>query len=327
MRYKYVQIAAEVGVSVSTVSLALRGLKGPSEDTRRRVFDAAQRIGYFPAILNPKAAIILRSDRQGGELFEALRADPFYALVLAGIEARARALRLRLDTGRSPGDVGPYGTVCLGRPVTEYPDCPPGAGPVVLVNDADFRFDHVVTQDEAGADMAINHLVDRVPAGQGIAVVAGPGNHGAYGRRLKGAVAALQDRGRFDPTLVFSLPSGGCRIAYAGGAGRDAARWMLDRLAGVGGVFVYNDLAAASLLTELTAHGVRVPEGVKLVGFEDALGTPGPTVPLSTVRVDHASMGAWAVDLLLLRLMEPDRPPTGVTVGVSLVVRRSSEAA
>lgn len=322
MRYKYVQVAAEVGVSVSTVSLVLRGLKGPSEETRRRVFDAAQRIGYFPAILNPKASVLVRYDRHGAASLEAVRADPFYALVLAGVEARARALRLRLGSERSAGDLGPCGTIHLGHRDEGFDA--PGGGPVVLVNAADFRHDHVVTQDEAGAESAIAHLAERVPEGRGIAVVAGPPNHESYARRLRGALAALERRGRLEPDLVFSLPSGGCRSTVAERAGREAAGWLLERLPRVGGVAVYNDLAAASLLESLALRGVRAPEDLKVVGFEDAPGALGGPVPLSTVRVDHKSMGAWAVDLLLLRLMEPDRPPVGVTVGVSLVERQSS---
>ncbi|OLV15380.1 Transcriptional regulator, LacI family [Deinococcus marmoris] len=316
---------------MATVSLVMRGLKGPSQATRRRIFDVAQRLGYFPAILTPKMTVILRADRQGQALMDALRDDPFYAQVFAGIEARAATLRLRLGTERHREDVEPYGMIYVGHNAGKLlVEAESGGGlhpaaPTVVVNQTHPQLDHVITQNRHGAALAVAHLLERVSADSHVAIVTGPINFESYEVRLHGAQAALQAAGRLHPELVFALESlGGCRREYAQRVGREAARWLLAQPHTIGGVFVYNDIAASALMNELLDRGMRLPNQLKVVGFEDTPEAAAAPVPLTTVRVDHHSMGAWAVDLLLLRMMEPARPTAGVTVGIELVERRST---
>jgi|GEM_PF-3149859 len=327
MRYKYVQIAAEANVSLATVSRVMRGLKGPSAHTRARVLATANEIGYFPAVLNPKLEMLILSRERTSM---PLKADPFYALVLAGIEERATRLKLKLTLTRWPDELNPYGVLYIGRadPI-QLAKLHSQAIPTVLLDDEDERFDCVVSQNEMGAQKAVQHLLAVTHSQSGIALVTGHPAHYSFALRRKGAIAALVKAGRFREELVFdsytqleSTLEADFEAQRRGGYA--AARWLVERIHEVGGVLVHNDLTALAMIEELRRLGVHIPEDLKVVGFDDEIGAIEAPIPLSTVRVDHRSMGAWAVDLLLLRLMDLQRPTAQVVVGTTLISRASS---
>lgn len=329
MKYKYTQIAQEADVSISTVSRVLRGLKGASEETRQKIFATAQAIGHYPAILSPRVEMVLLG-RERKTL--SLRADPFYALVLEGIEARARTLKIRLALNRLPEDIGPYGVLYMGHGnKNQLNDLAREGQQVTLVDEDDSRFDRVVSQNEEGGEAGANHLLDQVPTDKGIAVIAGRSEHYSFRLRRKGAIAALLAAGRFNPELVFEPSKELERPRETDSefeqqrlGGRLAARWVRDRLDQIGGVVVHNDLAALSMLEEFARLGVGVPDQVKVVGFDDEIGASDAPIPLSTVRVDHMAMGMWAVDLLLLRILDHKRPIVKIVVGSQFIERASS---
>jgi DNA-binding LacI/PurR family transcriptional regulator len=320
MRFKYIQIAEAAGVSLATVSRVMRGTKGPSERMRERVLKSAQSIGYFPAAFHPKTELILQFHTQQ----RALPHDPFYGLVFESITARARALRLRVGLVRPPEEYAPYSILALGhRTEHELNELALKRVPVVLVDEDDPRFDRVVLQNEYGGTLAAKHLIQTVPAEHGIAIVAGSPRHYSFPLRTRGAIEALERAGRFDPALVFEPHHHTGHAGLGEPEGELAARWILERRDRIGGVFVGNDLAAVSMMVALIQQGLRIPQDLKVVGHDgENLASP---VPLTTVRVDSRAMGWWAVDLALHRLMESQRPPVQIVVGVELLERQSSD--
>jgi DNA-binding LacI/PurR family transcriptional regulator len=320
MRFKYIQIAEAAGVSLATVSRVMRGTKGPSERMRERVLKSAQSVGYFPAAFHPKTELILQFHTHQ----RALPHDPFYGLVFESITARAKALRLRVGLVRPPEEYAPYSIISLGhRSEDELNRLATQRVPVVLVDEDDPRFDRVVSQNEYGGTLAAQHLLQVVPEHLGIAIIAGSPRHYSFPLRTRGAIETLERVGRFNPELVFEphLQTGHAGLSKA--EGEVAAQWLLERKDQIGGVFVGNDLAAVGMMETLIKKGIRIPKDLKVVGHDgENLASP---VPLTTVHVDSRAMGWWAVDLALHRLMESQRPPVQIVVGVELLERQSSE--
>ena len=88
-------------------------------------------------------------------------------------------------------------------------------------------------------------------------------------------------------------------------------------------ILCVNDSLAIGVLKRLRELGRRVPEDISLLGFDDIALAQHTVPPLTTLRVDRQGLGRSAVDLLLGRLSTPDRAPTKLMVGVTLIERAS----
>ncbi len=84
-----------------------------------------------------------------------------------------------------------------------------------------------------------------------------------------------------------------------------------------------NDLTAAKLMRSLLNLGVRIPEDVRIVGFDDVSYSQFLPVPLTTIRQDCSEIGRAALSLMLARLREPERAPWDVQMPFELIVRQS----
>lgn len=315
MRYKYGPIAEAAGVSIATVSRVMRGDKGPSDETRQRVMRAAQQVGYFALAFHPRTELLLHGD-------DGAQQRPFYSQLYASIAQRARHLKIRVSLVRSPHDPAPYGVVVLGQsafdqmPPNAYPDAP-----VVLVDIEDEHHDRVLTDNEHSGMLAVRHLCETVPPEKGIAVIIGPHHNYSFRERGRGATEALRRMKRLSPHLIHPLNH---EHTLGFQEGQRAAHWVLEHLSEIGGVFIGNDASALGLMQSLLAAGVRIPEDLKIIGHDDEMGAAQAPVPLSTIRVDYRSMGQWAVDLVLHRLMDPERPAVRVMLSGTLIERAST---
>jgi LacI family transcriptional regulator len=112
--------------------------------------------------------------------------------------------------------------------------------------------------------------------------------------------------------------------------GRAAIRRLLDQASGAGGgvpfdaVFAHNDLSAAGALAELRSHGLRVPEDVAVVGFDDVPLASQSDPGLTTVHQPLREMGSAAARLLLAHFRGEPLPSTPTVLPTSLVVRGST---
>ncbi len=117
------------------------------------------------------------------------------------------------------------------------------------------------------------------------------------------------------------MAEGGLDIAH----GENAAAELLDRLTPPLGIVCPNDRAALGAMRECQRRGLRVPQDVGLVGFDDLVEITETTHPtLSSVRVPWDQLGAEAGNRIVADLRDPDSPRTAVTCPVELVVRESS---
>jgi LacI family transcriptional regulator len=107
-------------------------------------------------------------------------------------------------------------------------------------------------------------------------------------------------------------------------AGRRGAEDLLAGPDRPDAIFAANDLVALGVLQALTLAGVRVPEDVAIIGFDDIDFAASAAIPLSSVRQPRAEMGRAAIDLLLAAIDDPAAQARDIVLEPELVVRRST---
>jgi DNA-binding LacI/PurR family transcriptional regulator len=314
------------GVSRPLVSIVLRGVDGASEETRRRVFEAAAELGYRPDSL----AKGLRSSRTRnlGVLFALRR--PFEVELVEHmfpvVEERGYHLLLGATTparGQEAVIDELLGYRCEGLVLVG----PEVAGdrlapiieevPVVEVGRSVTRgtTDLVRNDDALGTRQAVDHLV--ALGHRSIAFIDGGANPGAKDRQ-SGYRTAMTDHGLAAEIRV--VPGG-----YTEDEGAKAAQTLLaDRLPTA--VIASNDLSAIGLLDAMLRASVRVPQDLSLVGYDDSRFARLPGIDLTSVRQDIRQMAELAVQAVVDRLDGPPREPKTVALPPHLVIRDTTAA-
>lgn len=298
-----VDVAKRAGVSKSLVSLVMRDSPNVSADKRSRVQHAASELGYRP---NAMARSLVRARTNViGVVLSDLQ-NPFFTEVAVRIEQAVLAAGYRalfnsgardprreeqaIDTLlalRTDGIVltGPtVGDDVVRRVARETPV-------VVATRESRARlFDSVVSDDAAGAMMAVEHLIEL--GHRRIAHITGGVGAGAR-NRLTGYLLAMTRR---------DLQSVVVEGAFTEAAGLAAASELFDNGAPPTAVFAPNDFAAVGLLHALDDRGLSVPDDVSIVGFDDTWLAGLARIDLTTVRQDFRRIAATSVALLMERI-------------------------
>ncbi|WP_282045237.1 LacI family DNA-binding transcriptional regulator [Roseibium album] len=332
-------VARQAGVSTATVSRALTTPDLLAEATRENVFAAIQATGYR---VN-KAARTLRTRQAGAVLVLVPNlGNPFFSRILAGISARLgdhdtsvliADTMDRVATGKSLVD---YfldsqidGMICLdgGLPENDLQQFRDNglADRIVFacewVQNTDLP--SVRSDNIQGARLAVRHLYEL--GHRKIAHVTGPLDNVLTHARREGM---LIERGRLelparDEWIIrgdFSLESG-----------REAAEEIIRMENRPTAVFCASDQVAFGLMSTLTARGLRVPEDISVIGFDDIELSDFYVPSLTTIRQDRHALGTRAASLLL-ECIDPQSTADGhrktpVIVDVELIVRHSTAMA
>jgi DNA-binding LacI/PurR family transcriptional regulator len=190
----------------------------------------------------------------------------------------------------------------------------PGAPPVVLVEGEQGRLPFARLDVEAGADAALDHLVELGHHRIGYVQAGVPGQ--TFERRHERWATRLRELGQdpADQVVVTALFNTDAVIA--------AGHQLLDRLDDVTAVICDDDFLAAGVVHAAAERGISVPGQLSVSGFDDIHISRLLTPPLTTVRFDAAALGAAAFGILLARL-NGRRAPNQV-LPVELVVRGST---
>ena len=313
-------VARAAGVSIATVSRALKHQGGLSEMTREQVVKAAQDLGYDNAKLRAskvrRVSFLLHRQHTG------LSSNPFYSHVLHGVEdeCRARGLTLHfssLDAGDDVAEmVGWHGTdglLCVGFFEPAVMEQLRALGlPLVLVDHFSPGLPSVNSDNFGGAHRATTHLLQT--GRRRVAFIGGPDHHSVLGR-WRGYRQALYDAGvPADPSLDVRREPLGSEEGASG-----AMRALLALPEPPDAVFAYNDTSAILAMQVCQEAGLTVPDAMAFVGFDDLDEAALTHPPLTTVKVDKEALGTRGVQMLLER-----NGPNLVEIPVELIVRASS---
>jgi LacI family transcriptional regulator len=328
-------VARGAGVSVGTVSNVINNPEMVSEETRLRVRAVIERLGY----VRSESARQLRAghSRMVGMLVLDL-ANPFFAEVAKGAEHALRAAGLGVmvcNSAASPAEEAEYLALFAEQRIRGVLVTPADTGgrtveslrgqgtPFVLV-DRSLAAEEgcsVSVDDVRGGTLAAAHLLD---AGhRRVAFVGGRTDLPQVRDRLAGARSAVTAAGLSDDVLLHVATD---RLDVA--AGRDAGARLLGLSPRPTAVLCANDLLALGLLQTLYAAGVRVPEDIALVGYDDIEFAAAAAVPLTSVRQPAGLLGRTAADLLLDEITADGAPHAHrrIVLQPELVVRDSSAA-
>lgn len=329
-------VARAAGVSIKTVSNVINNYPHVRSATRERVEAAIDELQYRPN----QAARSLRSGRADmiGLIVPDLR-NPYFAELADDVMRAARAhgfsvLIEQFDAERDSElaalrgarrrglDGVLYSVLSLGEDDAALLD--EVGMPMVLLGERIFHsaHDHVTMRNTEAAHAATAHLI---AAGRQriLALGSHPGEVvGSAGLRLRGYESALAEAGRaVDPALVVPVD----RWHRVDGA--DAMRAVLDAGTAFDGVVAFNDSLALGAMRVLLERGVRIPEEVAIIGFDDLDETRYSLPALTTIDPGRSEIARVAVDLLVDRITGDDGvAPREVFADFRLVERESTRA-
>jgi LacI family transcriptional regulator len=328
------EVARAAGVSVSTVANVLSRPAIVAPETRRRVEEAIEGVGYVP---NGPARQLrgLPSPIVGSVILDL--ANPFYAELNRGIEDRLAeegCLILACSTDLRPAKEKQLLNLLQGQAVRGIIISPVGSDlapvlqlsrrgtPVVLIDHPRGPLDlcAVTVDDVLGGQLAAEHLVSL--GHRRIAYLGAAVNPAPVAGRRKGVRLALAATG-LDPDQALLDIRMRLRPPPLVDAAAAAVEQILAAIPPPTAVVCVNDMAALGLLDGLHAAGVRVPADISVVGYDDLPFARLLDPPLTTVNQPKYQLGHTAAELLLDEA-RPDHAHREIQFQPSLVVRSST---
>jgi len=339
------EVAKQAGVSAATVSRAFNTPELISETTHKRVLEAADRLDYRPLRARVRKAGPAAQAAAPAETFigfqffsaspgDLLQANAFYAPILAGAQAEASALGMHLlvhttdrhqlahELPRMIRDQTVGGMLLVGTAdphlLSQFLERVPQ---IVLVDQPDpsGRHDSLTTDGLGGVLAATNYLF--ALGHRRIGFLRDNPDVPTFQDRLRGFVCAHFEAGvTLDPRLLVTTQGEGEVPA--------ALHRLLTAPDRPTAIVAANDTLAYAVMQACRRLGLRVPEDVSLIGFDDIEFSAQAWPPLTTVRVQKEQIGRLAVSRLQARLQSaaasPDEmPPVSIAVPVSLIKRQS----
>lgn len=310
-------VAAQAGVSVSTVSLVLnqRDSGRITPEVAERVRRVARELGYVPNLL--ARGLRTKQTRTIGLLSDQVASTPFAGRMLAAAQREAwdaGYLLLLIDTADTPTLETPAISALLQRNVEAliYASMyhrvlsPPSVPPTIPLVVLDGRpaghddIDWIVPDEEEGARTAVASLIgaghrriafcnyaDVIPASIG---------------RLAGYRAALHEAAiPVDESLITAAADS------TAAEGRRAAAALLDRADRPTAIFCFSDRIAMGVYQAAAEHDIHIPHDLSIIGFDDQEFVADALRPgLTTMALPHDEMGAWAARRAIQRLEPPN---------------------
>lgn len=326
------EIAAHAGVSPATASRVLNGRPGVNSETRRKVMDAADLLGYArPTTLQARRVGLI------GVVIADL-GNPIFPVFAQAIE---RALppfgyNALLSTRRlgAPGETasiqllqenGVAGIMFLSgihsdslADTSHYQDLRDQGVPLAFINGLipDFDATFVADDEAAGMVLAVRHLL--ALGHRHIGIVIGSTRYTPSARKLAGFQRAVRQHSRDAVAEVYFGD-------YSVESGRAAAVDLISR--GCTGIIAASDFTALGIIRGTRRLGLRVPEDISVIGYDGApiMAFTGP--PLTTVKQSVDALAGAAVQSLVQDIEGRPRPRTELLFQPELIVRDSTDAA
>jgi DNA-binding LacI/PurR family transcriptional regulator len=321
-------VARYAGVSVATVSHVMNRTRYVKPETAERVRAAITALRYSP---NSVARSLRRGETRTIGLLLPDNSNPFFASLARQIEDAGFVAGYTVILCNSDGSAEKeerYLSVLMAKQIDGLifagssdharvfsrllPDVPA----VMLDREIhSVNVDSVLVDHDHGG-----YLAGRYLAGLGherIGVIGGPRDSSSSPARVRGFSRALAETG-LDLPASWVVDSD-----YHFAGGRSAMERLMTQAPGVTAVFACNDLMAMGAITALRSRGLRVPDDMSMVGFDDIPYAVTTWPPLTTIAQPVEKMGTWAVNLLVERLGEPSAPSRRKVLAPVLVERES----
>ena len=334
------KLAEYLELSQTTVSLVLNNspsAKSIPQETRNRVVEAARRLNYRPNYF--ARSLRQRRSMSVGVLAPDL-SEGYFTRVMSGVveeltEARYFYFTACHDWKRELMEKYPRmlvdravdGFLLLNTPVDQF-DVPV---PVVAISahSTAENVTNVILDHHSAVEQALSHL--RSLGHQRIAIIRGPRAIPDSEFRWVSIQEVAQEIDlKIDPNLVVRIDSSGWSMKtgqhpMAPEIGYKPLQELLERTRDFTAVFCFNDIAAIGALRALKEAGLRVPDDVSVVGFDDIASAAYCTPSLTTVRQPLFEMGKRGAQILLEKIARREKEfPAEVVMRPELVVREST---
>ncbi len=311
-------VAKRAGVSVATVSRVINNRGKVSIRTRERVLMAMKELGFSP---RPWAQFLAAPKRKftvavvvTERISRTMTGDGFYKYVFDGIKEVSEQSGVKLERIKPSKDASFDGYLLIGADFNrEDVELYRSMGkPLVMVDHyiPGMKIDAVVSDGYGGAFNAVSKLIEM--GHRRIVHIHNPLKAYSFRERYDGFFGAMEKYGLFPKVYEFDDM----------GDNMDAVIELMLNTYGVpDAVFTSNDFAAIRAYEELTKRGIRIPEDVSLIGFDDS--TASEELGISSVRVYKEELGSFGMRRLITLMTGQDTHPAKISLFTELVIRES----
>ena len=302
-------VAKEAHVSSATISYVLNGKENISEETKARVYEAMERLNYIPNLsarglannTSKLIGVVIPQTEPGSTL---LFNNNFYSEIMSAIEYHARmhgyhVLISATDANESYFNLAKQrnldGIIIIGAyPDQFFSDVKKAQIPIVLIDSyfEDHYFHSIQINDRYGGYIATKHLLEK-----------GHRRIGIFTGRLKeGGVVKKRFDGYTDALKEYGL-SVNAEDIFEGTVDFDSGLKLADRLVNkktdITAIFCIADILAIGAMKGFNKKGIKIPEDISIIGFDDLVISQYVSPSLSTVHQNITEKGEEAVRLLL----------------------------
>lgn len=326
-------IANETGLSTASVSYVLNGKEGVSEERRKLVMDAVKKLGYVSnyaarSLAMNSSKLIGVCSPQTEQKNKLMFDNPFYSELMNNIEFECRQRGyhviisgtdidesyMNLAQKRSLDGIIIIGSYSEGF----YKDFQNSNFPVVLVDtyfDSN-EFSNVRIDDEQGGYISAKYLLEH--GHKNIAFVSGMiTDCGVTQRRFEGYKRALSEFGvAFDEKNVYSG-----NVSFE--SGREQAKSIAESNSDITAIMCTADVIAVGASKQLSDMGVRIPDEISIIGFDNLKISKYTSPSITTVSQNIEEKGKIAVEMILSQIENDEETGNTVVLPVEIVERKS----
>ncbi len=327
-------VAKLAGVSPAAVSKALNGYSDIGPETRKRIEDICVQVGYTR---NQAARnLVTRASSMLGLLIPDI-STPIYPEIFKGLDAEAKRRGFNLflcDTNRSAEFEKDYIRILMenracgiivapvGNEVGHILDLIRGVIPTIFIGGKvnDDMDNYVATDNRHGSFLAVEHLTGL--GHRDILMICD--NYGTKTKqdRIGGYRSAMLERG-LEPRIIAAGAGHAEGLDY----GYASAMSLADSGELPTAIYTSSDMVALGVLKAASERGIRIPQDLSLVGYDDIMFCSLPTIMLTTIAQPRYEIGVQAVELLCRAMQEKEAGMKHrATVRPRLVVRNSTTA-
>lgn len=322
-------VAKELGVSYSSISRALNGKEGVSEQTRQKILHTADRMGYQPNDL--ARGLVNKISKTVGVIIPDIN-NPFFGEIVTGITEAANEKEYNIFlciSGWNAKNEKEYfdtlrkkrvdGIILKSAGKNEnYDDI---KSPLIIIErySKNQQYNSVEVDNELGGYLAAKHLLDC--GYKNLAFVLGKEDSFASSRRLKGAERALNEYG-------ISLNSDNVMEgSFSIEGGRVAAKELFEGNRLIDAVFGMNDLIGLGVLQYCNENNIKVPQEVGVIGYDNISYAGLPQIEMTTIHQPKYELGRMLFETLLeeIQLKDSIKEFKKVILNPELKIRKTTK--